>query len=429
MDRRSCILLTGFMLLAACTKNETPPKAFLSREGIHEGFREIFATHELMGMSVLLIFQGDQVWEGYFGLADQARRIPVSEKTLYRVASISKMVTATALLQLWEAGRVDLDTDVSRYLGWPLEHPEYKGIPITLRQLMSHTSGIRDGDAYYHFSGNMIPEKLGIKELFQPGGKYFDEGLFADHAPGEYFSYANCTWGLVATIVEKASGERFDDYCRRHILKPLGMEADFNVTAIGSMDDIAVLYRFKNGNWTPQADDYRGQRPASRAFEGYRPGQNGLVFGPQGSLRSSARDLARFMQMLMNEGTLDGKQILKKETVNLMMDEQWHFDGNNGDTGDGFFLSYGFAIHLTGQDSTDMVFPDRKMVGHPGNAYGLLSGMYFDRKTRTGFIFITNGGKQITLTGSKTAFYKVEEDAYATVYSFMKKLESRFPVP
>ena len=112
-----------------------------------------------------------------------------------------------------------------------------------------------------------------------------------------------------------------------------------------------------------------------------------------------------------------------------MMEEQWHFEGNNGDTGGGLFLSYGLAVHRTGQGSTDAVFPDRTMVGHPGDAYGLLSGMYFDRKTRTGIIFITNGGRQLTTKGSNTSFFKVEEDAYATAFSYVRKLESRFPYP
>ncbi len=193
---------------------------------------------------------------------------------------------------------------------------------------MSHRSGIRDCDAYYSFSGNMIPEKLDIQELFLPDGKYFDDEIFAEHAPGTYFSYTNCTWGLVATIVEKVSGERFDNYCRKHILRPLGMQADFNVAEIESINDIAVLYRFKDGNWTAQADDYQGIRPESRAFSGYQAGQNGLIFGPQGSLRSSAQDLAIFAKMLMNDGTWNSHSILKKETVNMMLDNQWTYDGN-----------------------------------------------------------------------------------------------------
>ncbi len=112
----------------------------------------------------------------------------------------------------------------------------------------------------------------------------------------------------------------------------------------------------------------------------------------------------------------------------MMMDRQWTYDGKNGNTGDDFFHSYGLAIHRTlNQNSSDIVFPDRKMVGHLGDAYGLLSGMYFDTKSKTSVILITNGGKQITNKGLQTAFYKVEEDVYASVYKFMKKLESQFP--
>ena len=393
-------VLFGFMLLAACGQNNTRLSSLLEREGIKAGFRKVFEENELMGMSVLFIYDGKTLWEGYFGLADSVRQIPISDRSMYRVASISKMVTATALLQLWEAGRVDLDTDVSLYLGWKLQHPKHTETPITLRHLMSHRSGIRDCDAYYNFSGNMIPEKLHIRELFLTSGKYFADDLFDDPAPGEYFSYTNCTWGLVATVVEKVSGERFDDYCRKHILQPLGMQGDFNVAAIESMDDIAVLYRFKDGKWTPQADDYQGERPESRAFEGYQAGQNGLIFGPQGSLRASAQDLARIAYMLMNDGTWNGHRILKKETVNMMLDDQWTYNGNNGNTDSDFFHSYGLAIHRTlNQDSSDMVFPDRKMAGHPGDAYGLLSGLYFDKKSRTGIIFISNGGKQIANKG------------------------------
>ncbi len=101
--------------------------------------------------------------------------------------------------------------------------------------------------------------------------------------------------------------------------------------------------------------------------------------------------------------------------------------GTNGNTGDGFFQSYGLAIHRTlNKDSTDMVFPDRQMTGHPGDAYGLLSGMYFDKDSKTGIVFITNGGKYITNKGLQTAFYKVEEDVFATAFKLSKNLNRDF---
>ena len=178
------LLSAGLLLLHSCVQRDPGKRSFLEGEGIGTSFQQVFEENELMGMSLLLMSKGQTVWEGYYGLADHSRQIPVSPRTMYRVASISKMVTATAVLQLWEAGRVELDRDVSRYLGWELRHPGYKNHPITLRQLMSHQSGIRDCPSYYDFAGNMISEKLDIRDLFMPDGKYFSDELFADHPPG-----------------------------------------------------------------------------------------------------------------------------------------------------------------------------------------------------------------------------------------------------
>lgn len=389
---------------------------------INRQLQTVFDQYELMGMSVILLDQGAIVYEGYFGQADSARQIPVTEQTIYRVASISKTIVATALLQLWEKGKVDLDADVSEYLGWPLQHPLYPDTPITLRMLMSHRSGIRDGEGYGRFSRDMIARRLHIKELFMPNGEYFSDDLFAGQPPGSYFSYTNCAWGLVAGIVEKISGQRFDIYCRENIFKPLDLTASFNVLDLPDLDNLAVLYRYQEGKWTPQADNYAGVPPESRVYPSYQLGQNGLIFGPQGSLRSSARDLAAFAQTLMNGGSLNGRTILQKETIDLMMRNHWTYNGRNGDTWDDFWQSYGLGIHrVLNRDSMDIIFPDRKMFGHPGIAYGLLSDLYFDPETKSGVVFITNGSKQDYAYGEHTAFYDVEEAVFESLYPVLTK--------
>lgn len=390
------------------------------KEKLDTELQAVFEKNELMGMSVILLKEDSIVYEGSFGLADSARQIPVMEQTVYRVASISKTMTAAALMQLWEQGKVDLDADVSQYLGWPLRHPKHPDTPITLRLLMSHRSGIRDGEGYSRFSREMIGKQLDIRELFLSSGAYFTDDLFGDEPPGAFFSYANCAWGLVAGIVEKVSGQRFDVYCRENLFKPLGMTASFNVLDLPDLNDLAVLYRYSEGQWTPQADDYRGEQPEPRVFEGYQLGQNGLIFGPQGSLRSSARDLAAFARMLMNGGTLDGRQVLKASSVDLMLSNHWTFNGENGDTWDAFWQSYGLGVHrLLNRDSADIIFPDRTMAGHPGIAYGLLSDMYFDPATRTGVVFITNGSKQDYEYGPGTAFYRVEEEVFRILFGYL----------
>ncbi len=386
---------------------------------------EVVDSQQLMGLSVVLMANHDVVWEGSWGWANYERRIPVSRTTAYRVASISKAITAVALMQLVEQGKVDVHTDVSPYLGWSLRHPSFPDSIITLDHLLSHRSGIRDGAAYSRFSRDMVAGQLDIRQLFEQTGDYYAADLFSGHAPGTYFSYTNCTWGLIATIVENVSGERFDEFCRRHIFEPLGMQASFNVLDLQHLDELAVLYRFSDDQWVAQADDYSKEGPLSRVDSLYRPGKNGLLFGPQGSLRSTAADLAIFARMLMNEGTYKGVQVLEPSSVQNMMERHWVYQDGNGDTWENFFLAYGYGIHhLTNTSGADVIFPDRQMSGHPGIAYGLLSDMYFDKNRGSGIIFITNGSKQEYAYGRQSTFYLPEEKVFEVIYPYLKKIEN-----
>ncbi|QLE00717.1 beta-lactamase family protein [Galbibacter sp. BG1] len=419
------VMLLGTIF--SCEQNEKPVTNENSAENntIEKALDSVFKKNELMGMSVVLITNGEISYQYQQGLANEAKNTSITEETIYRVASISKSITATALMQLWDEGKVNLDIDVSNYLSWKLVHPKHPNTPITLRHLLSHQSGIRDGSGYGKFSKDMISEKLHIQELFTEDGAYFSEDLFADHQPGAYFSYTNCTWGIIVSVIENISKQRFDDYCRERIFGPLQMKSDFNVEKIEPVSSIAALYRFENNKWIPQVDDYTDTKPTSRAYPSYQLGQNGLLFGPQGSLRSSAEDLATFALMLMNNGTFKEKEVLKKETVAEMLGSQWLYNGDNGDTWENFFLSYGLGMHqITNKEGGDIIFPDRKMVGHPGIAYGLLSDMYFDSKSKSGIVFITNGSKKEYQYGKKTSFYQVEEDLFYAIYPFLKNLET-----
>lgn len=115
-----------------------------------------------------------------------------------RIASISKLVTALGVMRMVEAGQLDLDADVSRWLGWPLRHPQFPDTPITLRLLLPHRAGLTDAAGYYAV----------------PLGGQLRDGVLDDprawdpvHAPGTYFRYANIDFPLVASVMEKASGE------------------------------------------------------------------------------------------------------------------------------------------------------------------------------------------------------------------------------
>lgn len=413
-----CLL---FLVFSACRmKSTAKSEADADFQSLHKELEGVFNQHELMGMSVVLIKDNEIAFSANYGYRDEERKMPITDRTIYRIASISKLFTAIAVMQLEEEGKLYLDEDVTTYLGWNLQHPSFPDKLLTLRLLMSHLSGIRDGTGYRSFSSDMRKDALHIKELFLPDGSYYTKDMFGSDPPGAYFSYSNAAWGIIASIVEHRSGLRFDQYCKKKIFSPLGLETTFNVDDIQDISEVAVLYRFDE-KWMPQADHYKGLKPEPLDLTSYEIGQNGLLFGPQGSMRSTALDLARFMLYLVNQGSLEEKSVVKPATLQQMRKPHWVYDGENGDTWDNFWMSYGLGVHnILNRDSADIIFPDRQMFGHAGEAYGLISDMYGDDKTKSGIIFITNGSKSNYAKGKKSAFYQPEEDVFTATFRYIK---------
>ena len=356
------------------------------------------------------------------GLADVAAGRALSADDPARIASISKLVTTIGALRLIEQGKLSLDADASELLGFPLRNPAFPDAPITLRMLLSHTSSLTDAAGYWN-----VPLGEDIRILT---GK--PDAWDATHAPGTYFRYTNLNFPLVAQAMERASGERFDRLMRRLVLFPLGIDAGFNWS--GSSDDAiarAVVLYDEAGK--PQKDDLHGQRPACPVIEArdgscdlsrWQPGVNGTLFSPQGGLRISARGLARIGRMLLNDGELDGVRVLSPASVALLATPVWRYDGGNGVIGEedepnrgGFFCAYGLATqHLAQGDGTtcrDDLFGDgRPRIGHSGNAYGLLSGLWIDRAAGTGVAYFATGVANDS-SGAHSNFSATEEQGAA----------------
>jgi CubicO group peptidase (beta-lactamase class C family) len=128
-------------------------------------------------------------------------------------------------------------------------------------------------------------------------GEHFQSDNWRGEKPGTFFTYTNAGFGLLGTLVEKLSGRRFDEYMKSEVLDPLGIVGSYNVADVENIDDVAVLYRNLDDGWTPQADNFQGVKPEPANLDGYVPGTNGLLFGPQGSLRVSVLDLAKIMRV------------------------------------------------------------------------------------------------------------------------------------
>lgn len=375
--------------------------------------------HNLIGMSVVVTCGNELVDIYHYGIADIGNDISVNDDTHYRFASVAKAVTATALMKLYEEAYFNLDDDISTYLGYTCINPDFPTTPITFRMLLSHTSSLQDGDGYNSFlsatySNTSIPN---ISELLLPDGNYYTPNMWRTESPGTHFQYSNINYGLIGTLIEKISGQRFDIYVKEQILEPLGITGSFNVNDLPNINQVAILYR----NAIPQADQYNGTYPIPIDSASYTIGSNGVLFGPQGSLRISALDLSKFMRMHYNYGTYNGVSILDSTTVALMHSPQWTFDGSNGNNYFNLFNQWGLGIQsTTNTPGGDIVINEKIMYGHAGEAYGLISDLYFDKISGIGLIFVTNGyyGSSGYAWGINSAFYQPEEEVFSTIANY-----------
>lgn len=379
----------------------------------------IFDKYEMAGVSVS-VFCGDGLLETVaYGTANNETVTPMREDTRFRIASISKLVTAIAVMQLNERGVLPLDGDLSELLGFRLRNPSYPDRVLTPRMLLSHTATLQDNSLYSNFlAASVGPEpRPAIREALTAGGNFYLLNTFLEKRPGEWFHYTNLGYGLLGTMVEMLSGERFDLYVKRNILEPLAIGGGFNPADLDADADLAVLYRMRDGQWVPQADQNRGQGYAPTDMIGYRVGANAMKFGPQGSLRISTTEMSRIMRMLMNGGELGGARVLAPESVEEMIRTQWIYEGNNGDDYSGMFRRWGLGIHLAQNvPGKDMVFPGSdQLYGHPGEAYGLVSSAYVDSTRDLGFVFATNGVGTGFSSDARSAYYTVETDVFEAV--------------
>ena len=341
------------------------------------------------------------------GFADLAAKRPVQLDDPVRVASVSKLIVAIGVLQLVEQGVLDLDADVSQRLGWRLHNPAFPDTPITLRLLLSHQSSLTDTIDY------VLPLDGDMRKMLE-NPQAWDAG----HAPGTYFRYANFNFPVIAAVMEKATGERFDQLMGRLVLKPLAIPGCYNWASCSDATAARAVAIYRAAR--PTKDDHKGAPPpcpVTPATDGscdlstWRAGINGAIFSPQGGLRISARGLAKIGRLLLGEGSVDGVRLLRPASVALLRRPLWTYDGQNGDTSDGFYCSYGLAVTFLPTQRTgcrDDLFADgRSRFGHAGEAYGLRSGLWIDPERGTGVAYFATDVADGP--GRRSAFTVAEE--------------------
>ena len=321
-----------------------------------------------------------------------------NEFNKYRTASISKLFTAVAIWQLEEKGLLNINDEASKYLNFKLRNPHFPDTPITIAMLLSHTSSVSEYGSNYN-----IPYNHHISEFFNNKSEIYYNGSYSKKNYPGYFDYMNINYCLLGTIIENITKVRFDLYMKTKVLEPLNITGGFNldIMPLEVLDEIGTIYKKLtnwsfdiNGKWTACMDDFTKGFPKKNYSE-YVIGTNGALFGPMGSLRISLTELTHLVYMFLNNGTYNGKVILKPETVEKMFKIIWKYDENkkNGDTEDGYDYAYAGGPSFITNIGKNRIHRTKNLnfSGHTADAYGLFGGVFFDRIRGYGVVYRGNG--------------------------------------
>ena len=345
------------------------------------GIKKIMEEAPVTGLSVAVVKNNTLIYTQAFGVKERETNTPLTPDCLFRIASISKSFSATSILQLVEKKKISLDTDVSDLMGFTVRNPKYPETIITLRLLLSHLSSINDSQGYFTL------------DAINPAKNSDWAKCYNDYQPGKGYQYCNLNFNMAGTIIEKYSGERFDQYVKHHILDPLGLYGGYCVDSLDK-SRFASIYEY-NGDSARFFLSPGAYNPRSAEIAAYTMGYSTPVFSPTGGMKISAPDLARYMMMHMNLGKTKGKRILSKKSARAMQTPYSEKEG------------YGFALL-----QSDKLIPGKIMTGHTGSAYGLHSAMFFNVKDKFGIVVISNGCDLKYSEGFNTVIRKVVNVLY-----------------
>jgi CubicO group peptidase (beta-lactamase class C family) len=304
---------------------------------VESAIAKFMAANSVPGLSAAIVENGQFEWSQGYGTADMENFVPATTLTLYRLASVSKPLTATAAMQLWERGKLNLDAPVQQYC------PEFpkKEWPITTRELLGHLGGIR----HYHSDSQGDPETGNTRHFDDPiaaGLKFFaNDPLVAK--PGTKFSYSTQGYTVIGCAIEGASGEKYLDYLRKNIFLPAGM------TRTQTDDRFAVI---------PYRARFYHKDESGRVVNAELLDSSYKI--PGGGWLSSADDMARFEVAMLHD------QLMHRATRDVMWAPQKLADGSQSDYALGWGTGKETGVfdveHLGGQQGTStfiILVPER----------------------------------------------------------------------
>lgn len=298
------------------------------------------------GAAVAVVHEGRVVYQEGFGRREVFRELPVeADRTIWRIGSITKVLTGVAVMQLVDRGLIDLDADVNTYLR-DFKVAATFGQPVRVRHLLTHTAG---------FDQIGLGRHVTRAEDVRPLGDFLRENLIRIRPPDEVTTYDTYAITLAGHLVEQVSGLTYEEYLRRHVFEPLGMHRSGITIPPALTADVAVGYGFA-GEWEPARWEFMNTDPAS-------------------TVNATVSDMARFAIMLLEGGRYNGKQVLSPQSVRGMLSRQ--FTNHPDQPG------YGFTF-----------FEDRSLgvpgFSHGGSMTGYASFLFLVPEHRLGIFVATN---------------------------------------
>jgi CubicO group peptidase (beta-lactamase class C family) len=316
------------------------------------------------GIATLIIKDNEVVWNKNYGYRNLQYQLPVEDSTLFLMASISKTITVTAAMQLWENSMIDLNSNINNYLpsGLTVVNPYYPSDIITVKMLMTHTSTLLDNWDFLlpliSCGDSPISLDTFLINYLTPGGTYYSNANFGNYQPGQQWNYTSVGTGLLALIVGNLSGKSFDEYCRDSIFIPLSMNSTSWFLEGLNTNNIAVPY------------------------VGSTPGcHQGWPLFPGAFLRTNKIDLLKFLQAYLNNGIYNNTRILDSTTISYMLSDQLGYPATYLSPwwvyGQGLIWFNAFPINISGW-------------GHAGSWPGCLTYFCYDPIEKWGTIWFQN---------------------------------------
>ncbi len=362
----SASLITLFLLISCVgASDDVMTEGQDAFSGLDELATVKMEEGKLPGLAACVIANGEVVWTGTYGWANIEGERLVDTDTPFMLASVSKLVTVTALMQLEEDARISLDEPINPRLPFDVDNPHVEGEEILVGQLLTHSSGIRDNydvwgelgqaGALYTYNDSSVALRTFLEGFLTEGGAWYDPAEnYNTWAPAENWEYSNVGVALAAYLVEVVTGGAFDDYSDAEIFAPLGMRNTGWHLSDHDSDRVAMPYWWNEDR-----------------YEAY--GHYGYPDYPDGQLRASLSDMSRFARMMLNGGELDGVRLLDESTVDLILTPTIPDLRSNQ--------------ALMWYTST---WGEHEMIGHGGYDYGVATLLLIEPDEKFGVILLSN---------------------------------------